>query len=711
MASYSTLLTSLSSNLIPNKVYDHWGKTPAFLVYSTNGQYVLKFGSDNSLSTANSNYTADNCSAALWSVFPPRRSSDAYNLTFSNGSLNITDPSWYNNIMLTVFSNSNAVGCLLDNDGGLKAYDGCGNVLWSSNGNKSFSPSLWISGNKNTYKNFSYKGCFIDGPNRAVPVFLGDGYTMNSCIDTAIQKGYNTAALQSGNQCFVGTNSNYSQYGQNNDNCVYCGANANTGLWNPGGFTNIVFQAPTIGSVGLNYNQGNGQVATTINTEGILTADNNFATSTNKNINLPFTGKLTCTNGFKTNSECNNLFKNLGIKSFTEQEFLSDSEVSGEQNVAVLGKQNGYQYTCASYDGKNCIKNYNPNNPPLQELNNIKCESAQTFVETPHNLCNNAFNYWNLYPSKNPLLIRGKNLNQNLKNTISDPNTLFNIANNLGLNSNTSSSISQELTNIMTEAPLKLGCCLATNNTNAENVHVHVPISPYIASENPLLNSFNYEKNLLSIPKNTCPTGYNNGSKQCDAFMNTYCKNVANVFQEQNLPAQQFSEYSPECACYAPLTDDQKFLPVTTLPVCYKPGCAVHSNAYIDPLSRGQTCSQTICNAIVNASNNTAGGGVAVSPTIQNNCGQYIPEQKPIITPSNNTPANNNNTSNTTPSNNNNTSNIPSSNIPSSNSQANLSNSTIYSESNTFNLYLIITIVIIILICSSCSASFMLLKK
>ena len=90
---------------------------------------------------------------------------------------------------------------------------------------------------------YTYKGCFKDMEARAVPNFLGNvvGNTGSvlptlNCAMLAQDNGYDTFALQYGKQCYGGNNPDYSKYGIETDN-------TKCKMSNPGGYTNIVYQA------------------------------------------------------------------------------------------------------------------------------------------------------------------------------------------------------------------------------------------------------------------------------------------------------------------------------------------------------------------------------------------------------------------------------------------------------------------------------------
>ena len=55
----------------------------------------------------------------------------------------------------------------------------------------------------------SYVGCYTDAPDRALPVFLGNGYDVDACILEARNRGYAYAGLQWHGECWAGNNVGY----------------------------------------------------------------------------------------------------------------------------------------------------------------------------------------------------------------------------------------------------------------------------------------------------------------------------------------------------------------------------------------------------------------------------------------------------------------------------------------------------------------------
>lgn len=59
-----------------------------------------------------------------------------------------------------------------------------------------------------------YQGCFTDDSNRALPVFLGQDHTIDSCIAASSGQGYAYAGLQFWGQCWAGNTLGYMRVGE-----------------------------------------------------------------------------------------------------------------------------------------------------------------------------------------------------------------------------------------------------------------------------------------------------------------------------------------------------------------------------------------------------------------------------------------------------------------------------------------------------------------
>jgi hypothetical protein len=236
--------------------------------------------------------------------------------------------------------------------------------------------------------------------------------------------------------------------------------------------------------------------------------------------------------------------------------------------------------------------------------------------------------------NNNPLILNGNNLNQSLKNIITDENTLMqlstqnnNIFNNInGFNPNTTEGINIGINSILQEVPLKTGCCMRNQNDNtARSVQVRVELQPNAIGN---LKEYGFEWKTLNIPAGTCPSNLYKGSPYCDTFFDVYCENINTVFTEQfgkqiDDSTNKYPTYAPECACYAPLAVGQESYPSGIPSACYKVGCAItDSPSYPDPISRTQPCDATICSSVINAAGLQVKGNSNINPTVVQECGQ-----------------------------------------------------------------------------------------
>ena len=304
--------------------------------------------------------------------------------------------------------------------------------------------------------------------------------------------------------------------------------------------------------------------------------------------------------------------------------------IKSENEQIYMGKPNKTysEFEYASYNEKALVPCSQENKRVAKPLKNILCANWESNpVASDPELCNNAFKYYNLYKTDNPLVTKGNDLNYSNKNTIEDSATLFDLATyntSAFTDTNTADAIKEELQKIISQTPLKLGCCLRDQkNNSATNVSVKVPLSPQVAKQNPQLKKFNFERENLTIPEGTCPANLYAGSDDCNTFYDLYCQNVSNYFQQQGFSNDKFFSYAPECACYAPTKGTKNYaVPSGVPPKCYKEGCSKdNSNAYLDPISRTGQCNLTVCSSLIDLSGVKAGGNVSVNPVVNNQCG------------------------------------------------------------------------------------------
>ena len=264
---------------------------------------------------------------------------------------------------------------------------------------------------------------------------------------------------------------------------------------------------------------------------------------------------------------CKKAFSDLGLKSVAELGFYVDSKVL---DFPIYGTHDGYSYTCASYDGENCIKadtptqacttdeyssrlgsegiiqyskitnciDTNPTELYLFAPQNITCKTSEQQIKNDNttskdaksdNLCSNAFNLLDLYPSSNPFLFRGKNPNQNLTNQVSDPVFLAQFANkyykflpnDLNIDINTTDGQNQVVNYFLQQSPLKYGCCLNSSTNTADlKVPMPVPMNPdKLASKENINSKYNYRMGVITIPAQSCSADILKGTDKCDAFV------------------------------------------------------------------------------------------------------------------------------------------------------------------------------------------------
>ena len=235
--------------------------------------------------------------------------------------------------------------------------------------------------------------------------------------------------------------------------------------------------------------------------------------------------------------------------------------------------------------------------------------------------------------NNNPLVLSGTNLTDSITNIINDENVLMQLAyqntNTLtpisGFDSNTIAGINIGLNSVLQNVPLKTGCCMRKQNDDtAKNVKVRVKLEPGAMGN---LKKFGFEWKTLNIPAGGCPSNFYTGSPDCDTFYDVYCENVNKVFIEDigeqvDDGTNQYPNYAPDCACYAPLAIGQESYPNGIPAACYKHGCALDAKAsYPDPTSRNQPCNATICSSVINAAGAKAGGQININPTVVQECG------------------------------------------------------------------------------------------
>jgi hypothetical protein len=285
------------------------------------------------------------------------------------------------------------------------------------------------------------------------------------------------------------------------------------------------------------------------------------------------------------------------------------------------------------------------NQPILDESQNkIKVEAESKINNEAvqgKNYCRSAYDYYDLYDSSNPFVIKGNDIYYSLKNGLTNTSDLIKIGYNNSqifnnyvpnYNPDNPNDTNTAINKLFENTPLKLGCCYRrSNNDNSEkSVVVRTPLNPYDTNAESDFKKFDFKFKTLSIPANSCPSNFYGDSLECNALYETYCKNVITHFNSKNLPLDDFKKYAPECACYAPKYKKEEIYPDNTPPACYKLGCENRNNiaAYVDPISRNNPCNQTICQNILSLENVTAGGDIKIDEKLENSCADYLPGNK-----------------------------------------------------------------------------------
>lgn len=337
-------------------------------------------------------------------------------------------------------------------------------------------------------------------------------------------------------------------------------------------------------------------------------------------------------------------FSEMGYSNYNN--LMGKALITSDSENSNLRQSNFY---CPSIDNKTCYNDVSKlNYPPINPISELNCNATFdanninktfTFVEGVNSIepsiCKKIYENYNLYPTTNPLVVVGNNPNSSITNNILNNSELTSIASqnsNIFTNINTTTDIINSINNVLEETPLKLACCKRSqNDTTSKSTNVKTSLSPYVASENPLLSNLNYQNKIFTIPENSCPVNLYKGSENCNAFFSSYCANLYDYLDSKGLSNNEKLLQIPECACYFPKTKEQQFYPAGTPSICFKDGCN-SSVAYLDPSSikpdgSQVQCDMTVCQNIVNTAGLTAGGSANVSPVLENNCGQYLPQE------------------------------------------------------------------------------------
>jgi len=199
--------------------------------------------------------------------------------------------------------------------------------------------------------------------------------------------------------------------------------------------------------------------------------------------------------------------------------------------------------------------------------------------------------------------------------------------------SGSTDTVNKNLNAILSNTTLKRACCLGNKKIT---VRIPVPDPDYVhgGAYAGIESTYGYIDKDIEIDLSDCdklPNGpWNAGSRSCNNFYTVYCKNIKEQFRKSsdgNFDFVDFSNYSPECACYSDIPESAKDQsnPYKSIPgiprKCYLPSCDDNSGAYLDPSSRGQTCTQQICQNVTQIIGSVIGGSIDTSGAKNNiNC-------------------------------------------------------------------------------------------
>jgi hypothetical protein len=89
---------------------------------------------------------------------------------------------------------------------------------------------------------YIFKGCYSDSPNRALPLYVGNGRNVETCKNEAEKRNMNTFGLQYNGECWLGNNADYAKYGPTNT-CGNLGGAWSQNIYKKGGIDMLDFSA------------------------------------------------------------------------------------------------------------------------------------------------------------------------------------------------------------------------------------------------------------------------------------------------------------------------------------------------------------------------------------------------------------------------------------------------------------------------------------
>ena len=206
------------------------------------------------------------------------------------------------------------------------------------------------------------------------------------------------------------------------------------------------------------------------------------------------------------------------------------------------------RFVCASTDGINCVTNCKQLYGQSPKIAEIACQSENDQLNMGNNkVCKMMFDNYNFYKTDFPFAIYGDNVNQDVKNIITDEITIDKIVTNNNnvlseldnYDPNTLEGKNNGLNGILKQYPLKVGCCNRKKDDNAKQ-NATVYVGTHEDNTNEKIKKLGFQWANIDIPAETCPTNLYDGSQYCDTFYAINCANLYTVFKNNNKSIEEY---------------------------------------------------------------------------------------------------------------------------------------------------------------------------
>ncbi len=371
-------------------------------------------------------------------------------------------------------------------------------------------------------------------------------------------------------------------------------------------------------------------------------------------VNTPLYTNITCPGGKVTSNSCTQLYNDLELQTLADLGYECNDRIDSGTTPVKLSQDKKYASFLAysdnlstpikftvndsDFSGSNSSGSYainaackqKINFQPVKPITELKCNSYNDIPKTDNSVTNNtstqsdlcyqSFKEYNLFPSKNPYVIRANNYDTNVPNYIKEPKILDNIYLNYKSDSNFDNTsiqtsnpsfvdsentknydnVTNFITKVLEKNATKLICC--NKNLTGNNIKLRSPLDPKQTYKDtfdfPTLSLDMVFKDVTIDTNTFCSSEAAPNSKTCDTFMEINCKNMASYVKSEGLdPARDLVKFAPECACYASKIDNQVFYYDDVPSYCYKTNCNAYKS-YVDPESRTGNCNSRNCKMI-----------------------------------------------------------------------------------------------------------------